>query len=98
MRPTLFSVVGSGIPLPPPTGTVSVLTIVMENESLSDIIGNPACPYINSLANTYCLLASSYAMGHPSAPNYLFMVYGQEFGVVGDPNPVGQAGSALHVG
>jgi phospholipase C len=69
------------------TGTV--FTIVMENKSRSDILGpGSSAPYIRALANAYAV-ADGYrdALIHPSEPNYLWMVAGENFGVLDDQNP-----------
>jgi acid phosphatase len=48
-----------------------VYVIVMENHELSEIIGNPAAPYINSLAGQSGLGIAYTAPTHPSLPNYM---------------------------
>src|SRR5579864_349107 len=69
-----------------------VFLIVMENQSDTDILGNANAPFINS----YALLANQatnyFAVGHPSAPNYLEMTGGSNFGVPNDywPNWYGR--------
>src|SRR5580658_7527777 len=52
-----------------PKWTGTVFTIVMENHSYGDIIGNPDAPYINQLA-TQNAIARGYhdAYVHPSEP------------------------------
>ncbi len=70
------------------TGTV--FTIVMENKSYDQILGPGSnAPYIRSLAAKYAV-AKGYAdaLIHPSEPNYLWMVAGENFGVLDDQNPV----------
>ena len=66
----------------------TVFTIVMENKSRGDILGNPAAPFINSLAQQGAL-ANGYhdSYVHPSEPNYLWMVAGENFGVLDDNDP-----------
>ena len=66
----------------------SVITIVMENHSRSQIYGNPDAPYINQLAATNAR-ADGYhdAYVHPSEPNYLWMVAGENFGILDDADP-----------
>jgi phospholipase C len=66
----------------------TVFTIVMENHSASEIIGNAAAPFINKLAQQNAL-ASGYhdSFVHPSEPNYLWMVAGQNFGILDDNDP-----------
>ena len=53
-----------------------VYIIVMENHEFSDIIGNSAAPFINSLAQQYALGTTYTAVGHPSLPNYMAMTGG----------------------
>jgi hypothetical protein len=65
-----------------PPGHVAV--ILMENEELTDIIGSPDAPYINSLARRYALATSMYAIAHPSLPNYLALTGGSTFGIDSD--------------
>jgi acid phosphatase len=66
----------------------SVFTIVMENHSVMEIFGGPYTPYIKQLA-----AQGAVAMGyhdpfvHPSEPNYLWMVAGQNFGILDDGEP-----------
>jgi hypothetical protein len=52
--------------------------ILFENTGYTGIIGNSSAPYINSLANTYGLATNYFAIGHPSAPNYVAMTSGTD--------------------
>ena len=62
-----------------------IFTIVMENHSYSDIIGNTAeAPYINNLADRYGLATEYSGVSHPSLPNYLALAGGETFGVTND--------------
>ena len=61
-----------------------VFVVVMENHSYSEIIGNPAAPYINSLASSGASATNYYAVAHPSLPNYLALTGGATFGVASD--------------
>jgi hypothetical protein len=61
-----------------------VLLIVMENEESSDVLGSAAAPYTNSLVHRYALAAQSYAIAHPSLPNYLALTSGSTHGVSSD--------------
>src|SRR3954471_15040186 len=91
VAPTLaLGACGSGskppppLPHPPPllTSHISrVVVIVMENQELSDVIGNPDAPYTNRLARRYGLATSYYAVAHPSLPNYLALTGGSTFGI-----------------
>lgn len=54
-----------------------VFIVVEENESFSQIIGNPTMPYLNSLANRFGLATNYFANTHPSIGNYLMLTTGQ---------------------
>jgi acid phosphatase len=66
-----------------------VVVIVMENQGLGDIINNPSTPFLNQLASSYALATNYTAVNHPSLPNYLSLISGQDFGSwsKGDCNP-----------
>src|SRR5512141_2186044 len=63
-----------------------IFVIVLENHSYSEIIGNSAAPYLNSLANQYGLATQYHAIGHPSLPNYLALSGGSTFRITTDCN------------
>lgn len=69
-----------------------VFLIVMENQTDTDILGNPNAPFINSYAVVANQATDYFAVGHPSAPNYLEITGGSNFGVPNDywPNWYGQ--------
>lgn len=48
-----------------------VVVVWEENKAFSQIIGNPAAPYINRLARHGALMTRAYGVTHPSEPNYL---------------------------
>ena len=65
-----------------------VLIVVMENKNYSDIIGRTdEAPYLNSLAAGGAVLSNSYAVAHPSQPNYLALFSGSAQGVTSDNCP-----------
>jgi hypothetical protein len=64
-----------------------VVVVVMENHSNSDVIGNSAAPYINSLAASGANFTQSYAITHPSEPNYLALFSGSTQGITDDSCP-----------
>lgn len=64
-----------------------VVVVVEENHSASSILGNAAAPFINSLASGGALMTRSYAVAHPSQPNYLALFAGDTFGVDSDVCP-----------
>lgn len=57
---------------------------MLENHSLSDVLGNSAAPYLNSLAEEYALAADYSGVSHPSLPNYLALTGGSTFGISSD--------------
>jgi acid phosphatase len=74
-----------------------VFVVVEENESHDDVIGNPAMPYLNGLANQYATATEYYANTHPSIGNYFMMTVGNIVtnhdgysGIVSDDNIVRQ--------
>ncbi len=72
-----------------------VAVIVMENAAYGDVIGSPQAPYINRLARTYALATRSYAIAHPSLPNYLALTGGSTFGIDSDCTGCSVSGSGL---
>ena len=74
--------IANGVPRPD-----HVVIVIEENHSYSEIIGSSAAPYINSLANQGALLTQSYAITHPSQPNYLDLFSGSNQGVTDDSCP-----------
>lgn len=54
-----------------------VFIVMEENHSYSDVIGNPAMPYLNSLASSYSVAQGYYANTHPSIGNYFMLTTGQ---------------------
>jgi len=71
----------TGSPAPTPTGGFPqfghVVLVVEENASYSQVIGNPAMPYLNSLATQYGLATQDYANTHPSLGSYFMLTTGQ---------------------
>jgi len=61
-----------------------IFLIVDENHGFAQIIGNPAAPNINTLADTYGLATASFSVADPSAPNYVAMLGGNFFGIADD--------------
>lgn len=67
-----------GSPPPPPSdfAVSNVFVLVLENHSFSGVIGNPAMPYLNSLASSNAVGANYFANTHPSIGNYFMMTTG----------------------
>lgn len=63
-----------------------VFVIIEENHSYSEIINNPAAPFINKIANQYGLAANYMAITHPSLPNYIALTSGGTQGITNDCN------------
>ena len=61
-----------------------VFLILMENQTDTDILGSPNAPFINAYAKIANRATNYYAVGHPSAPNYLEIVGGSNFGLSND--------------
>src|SRR5690348_1270019 len=78
-------------PLPAAVGKLPVpdhvIIVMEENHGYSEIIGNKSAPYINSLAAAGALFTKSYAITHPSQPNYLELFSGSNQGVTDDSCP-----------
>lgn len=65
-----------------------VVVVVEENHTESSIIGNPAAPFVNSLAGGGAVMTHSFAVAHPSEPNYLALFAGDAFGLESDACPL----------
>jgi phosphatidylinositol-3-phosphatase len=64
-------------PTPTPLKTDHVFVVVLENQSFSAVIGNPAAPFLNSLASQHSLATQFFANTHPSIGNYFMLTTGQ---------------------
>ena len=64
-----------------------VVMLLMENHSETDIVGNPDAPYLNSLASTGASMTQSFAITHPSQPNYIALFSGSTAGITDDSCP-----------
>ena len=81
------SLTRSMLPAAAATKPDHVVVVIMENHGYSQIIGSSSAPYINSLANANALMTQSFAIGHPSEPNYLELWSGSNQGVTDDSCP-----------
>jgi hypothetical protein len=77
-----------------------IVICILENHSFNQIIGSPAAPYINALANDTlsALFTSSYGVTHPSQPNYLAIFSGDTQGVTDDLVPTGNPFNTPNLG
>ncbi len=65
-----------------------VVVVVMENHSYSQIIGSSSAPYINNtLKAGGATFTQSFAVTHPSEPNYLALFSGSTQGLTDDSCP-----------
>jgi acid phosphatase len=72
-----------------------IVVVMEENHSYSDIIGNTKqAPYMNQLAGQGALMTSSFAITHPSEPNYMALFAGKTFGLTADTCPVSEGTTA----
>jgi acid phosphatase len=72
-----------------------VVVVMEENHSYADIIGNTkSAPYMNSLASQGALMTGSYAVTHPSEPNYMALFGGSTFGLSSDACPTNEGAKA----
>lgn len=67
-----------------------IVVLILENHPLAQIINNPDAPYINTIINDpfTAFFNSSYALTHPSQPNYLMLYSGFNQGVTDNATPV----------
>jgi hypothetical protein len=61
-----------------------IVIVVEENHSSGGVIGNKSAPYINWLVANGMLMTQSFAVSHPSEPNYLALFAGDTFGLASD--------------
>jgi hypothetical protein len=88
-------------PAPPVPAADHVFLVVLENHGFSQVIGNPAMPYLNSLAGAHRVAIDYIADAHPSRGYYFLLTSGKlatlddSFdGVISDDNLVRALASA----
>jgi hypothetical protein len=64
-----------------------VVILVLENHGYGQVIRNSQAPYISSLVDGAANLTQSYAVTHPSEPNYLALFSGSTQGLTNDSCP-----------
>ncbi|MFI9773932.1 alkaline phosphatase family protein [Streptomyces sp. NPDC051956] len=69
----------AGVPTPDHT-----VVVVFENHAYNQVIGSSSAPYINSLKTNGASLPASYALTHPSQPNYFALFSGATQGITDD--------------
>jgi Phosphoesterase family len=75
-----------------------VVIVIEENHAYSEIVGSSSAPYINSLANQGAVFTQSFAVTHPSEPNYLALFSGSTQLVIDDSCPHTFSGANLASG
>ena len=61
-----------------------IYVIMLENHSKSSVIGDPNAPYLTRLAKSYSMADHYYGVTHPSMPNYIATLGGDNFGIQDD--------------
>lgn len=65
-----------------------IVVVIMENRGFQQVSGAPDAPYINDLARRGALFTQSFAITHPSQPNYLALFSGSTHGVYDNRCPL----------
>ena len=81
--------------VPSPAHTI---VVIMENHAYSQVIGSSSAPYINSLKTGGANLSQSFAITHPSQPNYYALFSGSTQGVTDDSCVTPGFSSAANLG
>lgn len=68
----------------PTSSSSHVVVIVMENKEATDVLGTSSSRYVTALARGSATATRSYAIGHPSLPNYLALTSGSTHGIASD--------------
>jgi phosphatidylinositol-3-phosphatase len=68
----------------PASSSSHVVVIVMENKEATDVVGTPSSHYVTALARRYAIATRTYAIRHPSLPNYLALTSGSTHGIASD--------------
>jgi phosphatidylinositol-3-phosphatase len=61
-----------------------VYIIVLENHGFDDALYNGPSPFMRELVNTQGLATNYFGVAHPSLPNYLALIGGDDFGIRDD--------------
>lgn len=69
---------------PPARRFDHVYVIILENHDFDEAIDPALAPFMNFLSRTQGLARRYYGVSHPSLPNYLAMIGGDDFGVKDD--------------
>src|SRR4051794_7718447 len=61
-----------------------IVIVTMENEESDAVLGDKRAPFINRFARRGGVATRSYAIRHPSLPNYLALTSGSTHGITSD--------------
>ena len=61
-----------------------IYVLMLENHSKSSVIDDVNAPYLTQLAHTYTMADHYYGVTHPSMPNYIASIAGDNFGIQDD--------------
>jgi hypothetical protein len=61
-----------------------IFVIMLENHSKSSVIDDPNAPFLTGLAHQYSMADMYFGVTHPSMPNYIATVAGDNFGLQDD--------------
>lgn len=61
-----------------------LFVVVEENHGFQDVVGNPAAPNLNALAGQFGLATDYFGVTHPSEPNYVALLGGNNYSVNSD--------------
>ncbi len=61
-----------------------IYVLMLENHSQSSVIDDANAPYITGLAHQYAMADQYYGVTHPSMPNYIASIAGDNFGIQDD--------------
>ena len=93
-------VMGAAVPTssPGPPGVprfAHIVVVILENHAFSQVVDARAAPFISALAASGAVMTQSYAITHPSQPNYLALFSGSTQGLTDDSCPHSYTGSNL---
>ena len=72
-----------------------IVLVILENHAYSQIVGASDAPFLNMLVASGAVMTQSYAITHPSEPNYLALFSGSTYGLTDDSCPHSLVGPNL---
>jgi acid phosphatase len=86
---------GNAVSAAPLPKAAHVVLVIEENRSFQTLIGSKEAPYMNQLAGEGALFTQSFAITHPSEPNYVALFAGDTEGLTDDSCPHAYTGANL---